>query len=152
MDRRMYLDTCLLGSRTGITNVRGLLTVTPLLRNENLQGMRCGRLFAVSRNINSHPSLSLVVCHISSQVTQIDLLYRPGHSHIRDCGMSILHISSEKLLTSYYLAQTFPGEKDADEYTMALQSGRFMETVGTSHPPCHVPRELSCLDYCRLAE
>jgi hypothetical protein len=62
--------------------------------------------------------------------------------------MIILRISSQKLLTSYYLEQTFPDEKDkpiVDKYTMALQSGRFMETVGGSHPPCHIPRELNPL-------
>ena len=50
-----------------------------------------------------------------------------------------------------YLEQTFRVGKDqytTDKYTMALQSGRYMETVGASdHPPCHIPRELSPLNY-----
>jgi hypothetical protein len=49
-----------------------------------------------------------------------------------------------------YLEQTFQVEKGnytTDKYTMALQSGRYMETVGAYHPPCHIPRELSPLDY-----
>ena len=148
----MCLGTCLLGPRTGITNVRDLLTATPLLINENFTGNSVRKAI---RGVQKHEFTPIIILggmsYTSSLSTQIDLLYCLGHSHIRNCGMSILWVSSEKLFTSYYLEQTFPGEKVADEYTMALQSGRFMETVGASYPPCHIPRELSPLDYCRLA-
>jgi hypothetical protein len=72
MDRPMYLDTCLLDPRTGITNVRGLLKVTPLSINENFTGNAVRKAI---RAIPKHEFTPIIflggMSYISSQVLKL---------------------------------------------------------------------------------
>ena len=52
-----------------------------------------------------------------------------GHSHIRDCGESIIHhLRFDKRPMKVTLVQF-------DDRSMALESGRYMETVGWMSAP-----------------
>jgi hypothetical protein len=70
-------------------------------RNENFTGNAVRKAI---RDVTKHEYTPIIILGGMSYIissTQIGVLHWPGHSHIRNCGMSILQISSEKLLTSY---------------------------------------------------
>jgi len=76
MDRPMYLDTCLLDPRTTITNVRGLVTVTPFFRNGNFN-RECGaegysRRFETSIHTHHFPWWYVISSHVLRLTSYID--------------------------------------------------------------------------------